>query len=228
MFFKWRRLVPAWLEVEPVELPGRGARTGEPLQTSMAGLTDKVVDQILPHARGPFALFGHSLGALLAYELSHALRDRGANEPLVLFVSAAEAPCRPRDRRFQELTSKEELLADVARLKGTPAEALNDGALMEAVLPALRADYRVCASYRCAARQPLTAAICALAGRDDTTSAEGQQAWSLHTSGPFSLHSFPGEHFFIRSQQAQVLRVIESTTLERVRASHANDLEHVV
>jgi len=112
VYSRWRRKLPEWLKLQPVELPGRGARFGEPLQTDIRALARQLAAEHAPALRGPYALFGHSLGALLACEMAHALRSLGCPEPVALFASGTAAPTMRTeyDRAFADLKTDEELI----------------------------------------------------------------------------------------------------------------------
>ena len=112
VYSRWRRKLPQWLALQPVELPGRGARFGEPLHTDMRGLARQLAAELQPTLRTPYALFGHSLGALLACELAHALRALGCDEPVALFASGTAAPSMRADydRGFAQPKTDAELI----------------------------------------------------------------------------------------------------------------------
>ncbi|HBO0440436.1 thioesterase II family protein, partial [Pseudomonas aeruginosa] len=142
-YSRWRRKLPAWLAVRPVELPGRGARMAEPLQTDLASLAQQLARELHDEVRqGPYAMLGHSLGALLACEVLYALRELGCPTPLGFFACGTAAPSRRAeyDRGFAEPKSDAELIADLRDLQGTPEEVLGNRELMSLTLPILRAD----------------------------------------------------------------------------------------
>jgi surfactin synthase thioesterase subunit len=121
VYQRWRRKVPAWLEVRPMEMPGRGSRLLDPLPTEWNRLVTGLALSIADEISRPYALFGHSLGALVAFEVAHRLRASGLPPACALIVSAAQAPgCRDR-LRFENLESDEQLCAELRRLNGTDA-----------------------------------------------------------------------------------------------------------
>lgn len=167
-YSRWRRKLPAWLAVRSVELPGRGARMAEPLQTDLASLAQQLARELHDEVRqGPYAMLGHSLGALLACEVLYALRELGCPTPLGFFACGTAAPSRRAeyDRGFAEPKSDAELIADLRDLQGTPEEVLGNRELMSLTLPILRADFLLCGSYRHQRRPPLACPIRTLGGR---------------------------------------------------------------
>ncbi|CAO3403341.1 thioesterase II family protein [Azospirillum palustre] len=203
IYARWKRLVPSWLEVVPVELPGRGRRMDAPPRTDLTALAAELADELAPQAQGPFALFGHSLGGLLAFELAHALRGRG--QPRVLFASAAAAPSRREDGRWAEPLDDDGLIAEMRRLSGTVEEVFGNRDLLEMALPVLRADFLLCGRYAYRRRPPLDCPIRVFGGTQDDIAADRLQAWSVETRGGFTLEMFDGDHFFLRAHERPLL-----------------------
>jgi surfactin synthase thioesterase subunit len=215
MFYaRWRRLLPSWIDVRPVEWPGRGARMDEPLATDPRALASQLAVELLAQLDVPYALFGHSLGALIAFELAHSLLDRGAPAPAILFASGAEAPAVRDGNKWRLPLSDEELLKELRNLQGTPDEALLNAELMRSALPVLRADFLMCGAYVYPQRHPLPCPVHVFGGVDDETSRESLQGWRQETSAEFTLHMLPGHHFFIHTQQAELIDLI-GTALAR-------------
>jgi surfactin synthase thioesterase subunit len=209
MFYaRWRRLLPSWTDVRPVEWPGRGARMDEPLATDPRALASQLAIELRSQLDVPYALFGHSLGALIAFELAHSLLDRGAPAPAILFASGAEAPAVRDGSKWRLPLSDEELLKELRNLRGTPDEALSNAELMRSALPVLRADFLMCGAYVYRPRHPLPCPMHVFGGVDDDTSHKSLQAWRQETSAEFTLHMLPGHHFFIHTQQAELIDLI--------------------
>lgn len=209
VYARWERQLPRTIEVRPVELPGRGARMDEAPSTDPHALAAHLADEIADAIVGPYALFGHSLGALLAFEVAHVLRARGVPAPLVLFASGAEAPAVRDDADLRRPRSDAELVADLAAYGGTPHEALENPELMALVLPVLRADFLMCGAYAYDARRPaLGCLVQGLGGLRDDIARADLEAWGRETAGPFDLAMFEGDHFFIHAQQERVLDLI--------------------
>lgn len=207
MFYSpWRRKLPEWLMVRPLELPGRGMRMDEPLQTDIAALAARLADEIANELSTPYALFGHSLGGLLAFELVHALRARGLPAPLALFVSATAGPVRRDVSDYAVEKSDAQLLDRLRELQGTSESVLANTELMQLMLPILRADFLLCGSFVYGAREPLDMPIHVFGGKQDSVSVEELLDWQEETLTGFSLDMFEGHHFYLVEQQAALLR----------------------
>jgi surfactin synthase thioesterase subunit len=207
MFYSpWRRKLPEWLMVRPLELPGRGMRMDEPLQTDLATLAARLADEIADELHTPYALFGHSLGGLLAFELVHALRARGLPAPLALFVSATAGPARRDVSDYAVEKSDAQLLDRLRELQGTSESVLANTELMQLMLPILRADFLLCGSFVYGKREPLDMPIHVFGGKQDSVSVEELLDWQEETLTGFSLDMFEGHHFYLVEQQAALLR----------------------
>lgn len=215
VYVRWKRRLPAWIEVIPIELPGRGRRLSEPLETSVSAVLDRIVDGVRPAPGQAFAIFGHSLGAVLAFELAHRLESGGLS-PAVVFVSGTRAPGSRDLERYARVQSDAELRAELERLGGTPASVLADPELMALALPVLRADFRVAGSYQCPPGRRIQAPLHVVAGLEDTTTPETLNAWREHTRGEFELSMLPGGHFFLQTREAELLQLVEQTLRRRL------------
>ena len=211
VYRRWRRKLPEWLTLQPVELPGRGARFGEPLHTDMRRLALQLAQEQITMLKTPYALFGHSLGALLACEMAHALRSLGCPESVALFASGTAAPTMRADydRGFAKPKTDAELIEQLRTLNGTSEEVLANEELMSLTLPVLRADFLLCGRFEPQQRSLLTCPIHVLGGKADRATTEQLIGWSKETRGSFSLDMLSGGHFFIHEHEAKVLRVIK-------------------
>ncbi|MGC5702153.1 thioesterase [Pseudomonas sp. NFXW11] len=211
VYSRWRRKLPQWLHLQPVELPGRGARFAEPLHTDMRELARQLALEVRATLRTPYALFGHSLGALLACELAHALRALGCPEPVALFASGTAAPTlrSEYDRGFAEPKTDAQLIEQLRTLNGTSEEVLANQELMSLTLPILRADFLLCGRFRPLQRPLLNCPVHVLGGKDDRATSEQLIGWSRETGGSFSVDMLAGGHFFIHEHEAKVLSLIK-------------------
>ncbi|MBK5414387.1 alpha/beta fold hydrolase [Pseudomonas sp. TH31] len=222
VYSRWRRKLPQWLQLQPVELPGRGARFDEPLHTDMRGLAMQLAKELRLTLKTPYALFGHSLGALMACELAHALRALGCPEPVALFASGTAAPTlrADYDRGFAEPKTDAELIDQLRTLNGTSEEVLANEELMSLTLPILRADFLLCGRFQPIQRPLLKCPVHVLGGKADKATTEQLIGWSKETHGSFSVDMLAGGHFFIHEHEPKVLRVIKDH-LEVHRRRHA-------
>ena len=205
----WGASLPNDLEVCPVQLPGRESRLREPAFTDIDVLVPAVADALDPYMNLPFVLFGHSMGAAIAFELARELRRRGRPQPLHLFVSGRRAPHLPAREEPIHALPEAEFLAKLRELNGTPEEVLQHEELMKLLLPILRADFGVNEKYEPTPGEPLEAGISALGGiGDKDVTREDVEAWKEHTRGRFRSRMFPGDHFFIQGNKDLVLEAV--------------------
>jgi medium-chain acyl-[acyl-carrier-protein] hydrolase len=163
----------------------------------------------LPLAGVPFAFFGHSMGALIAFELARELARRGRPGPLHLFVSGRRAPQVPdREEPLHRLPDPE-FVVRLRELNGTPEEVLANGELMQLLLPLLRADFAVHETYEYRPGEPLAVPISALGGiADPEVRRDDLEAWRPETRGAFRLRMLPGDHFFLLSARRLVTEAV--------------------
>lgn len=187
------------VEVLAVQYPGRQDRVSEPGIDDFAELADRTTAALRSTVDRPVALFGHSMGSLLAFEVAKRLEADGV-APLALFASAKRPPGHP-DPELPHSATDEELIAEIAALDGTEARLLDDEDMREMFLPALRADYQALASYRPEPGHRLACPVVAMTGDDDSrVSVDEAALWASHTTGEFDLHVFPGGHFYLTGQ----------------------------
>jgi surfactin synthase thioesterase subunit len=208
MYLRWRRLLPRWVELIPVELPGRGGRLGEALVEDFDVLIARLCAEQADAMCGNFAIFGHSMGALLAYGMAQRLRAQGRPLPSALVVSGSPAPTMRDPDRFVGKDNESALIADLRKQGGTPAEVFASAELMRITLDAMKADYLVCQSFRPTGGAPLNLPVHAFGGRHDDIDPQRISAWSAEAAGVFTLDWFEGGHFFIRQQESAVLDVL--------------------
>jgi len=203
-FRSWRRHLPDGLELAPVELPGRGTREAEPIPERFEDLVEALVAGTRSERDMPYALFGHSFGAVLAYEL--ALRAETA--PLCLIVSASRAPHLPAERRMSG-AAEPELLRWLAETGGLPPELLEFPDFLRQVLAPIRRDMAFAEEYLVAEPTPVTCPLYAFAGADDQViTAEQVMGWAGCTTAGFRSTIFPGGHSFPSTSPAELVAAI--------------------
>jgi medium-chain acyl-[acyl-carrier-protein] hydrolase len=209
IFRTWHNRLQSGVEVFPVQIPGRESRLSEPPFTRLAPLVEHLATALSPHFDVPFAFFGHSMGALISFELARFLRSQRRSCPMQLFVSGHRAPQLPPGRLRLHDLPEPALLQELRQLNSTSGEILDNGELMQIVLPTLRADLALCESYDYRPEEPFDFPIAAFGGlQDSTVSLKDVAQWRLQTRGPFALHMFPGDHFFLHSAKGPYLSTL--------------------
>ncbi len=207
IFRGWRRAAPIGIDLCPLQLPGREMRIREAPLRRVEPLVDALAEELRPHLAVPYALFGHSMGALVAFELTHRLAGLALPPPVRLFVSGARPPHLMSGRPSVFQLPDAEFRAALRDLDGTPEAILADDELMDLLLPTLRADFELCETYRYQDRGLLPCPITALGGsRDPQVSQEDLDAWALLTGAGFESALLAGDHFFLIAQSSEVLR----------------------
>ncbi len=193
----------------PAQPPGRAERLREQPHRDVQSFVDDVVSSLRDQFTGTYALFGHSMGALVVFELARRLREVGLPQPAHVFVSGRPAPQLPEKRlRLRDLPTGR-LVVELRRMGGTPDLLLRDPELLEAFLPMMRADFSVNEDYAYHEEEPLHIGLTALGGWTDPRATEPElRGWSAQTSARFACHLFPGGHFFAEQHAGQVLDII--------------------
>ncbi|MFF8716503.1 thioesterase II family protein [Streptomyces sp. NPDC015184] len=206
-YFPVARELSPQVEVLAVQYPGRQDRRTEPAATDLEALADRIAEALGPWTDLPYALFGHSMGAVVGFEVARRMEAAG-NGPVELFVSGRSAPSLDRADAWYPDTD-EEVVAEIRKLDGTGGALLDDEETLRMILPALRADYRAVRGYRYRPGTALDCPVTAFTGdHDPKARIENVQAWVNHTSSGFGLRVLPGGHFFLVDEQEEVLRTV--------------------
>ncbi len=208
---RWARLLPANIKLAPLELAGRGRRTPEPFHTTMQEAVAELLTTIAPIVRTtPYAIYGHSMGTAVTYELVKAIAAEGLPAPRQLFLSGRNCPHHPYSQRNLHLLDDERFLAEIRQLGGTPEEFFAMKDLVAAFLPVLRADYRLIEQYWPERPLHVTSAdiVFLCSDQDPLVGKPAVYDWQHYTSGQFELREFSGGHFFINDHTPQVCQVI--------------------
>ncbi len=214
-FGAWRRSLHPWLDVRSIHLPGRESRAREGLLTDIENVVPPVVDAVAKAVDRPFLLFGHSLGSIVAFETARQLESRGVR-PMALVVSSRRAPDRQRRAARYETMTQAAFLGAVEGLNGTPVEVLEHEALVEMMLPILRADFVMNERYVRFPGRVLDAPIMAMAAAQDPEVPVAEMLdWRHETTGGFMLRVFEGDHFYLKSAPLPVWAAIRSLVQER-------------
>ena len=196
------------IEVVPVHLPGREARIAEPAHQSMDALAERTLDELAPSMDRPYAFFGHSMGASLAWEIARR------SSPLGLIASARRAPHLPTQRKRLSDLPDAEFAAALGEFGGTSREVLENPELVELLLPTLRADFGVSEQFLAPPELKVQCPVVAMAGEDDPQVARDEiAAWSESTTDTFHSHHFEGGHFYLADGNPEVLSVVRQEIL---------------
>ena len=210
-FRGWPKLVAPEIEVWVAYLPGRGVRLHEPVYKRLQPLIAKLKTAIEPLSQQPFAFFGHSLGARLAFELTNSLRGAGLALPQHLFLSACPAPQLSQRTQLLHMLRRDELLAELRKRGGVPADVLAQPAVLDVLLPALRADLAVLETAVYQPQPPLDIPMTVFGGTADTLVEPGAlDAWHVHTKNDFRIQMFVGDHFFLETAVVGLTQVVSN------------------
>ncbi|WP_129293079.1 thioesterase II family protein [Streptomyces lydicus] len=205
--------VPLPVDVLAVQYPGRQDRRTEPGITSIQALADEVTEALEPWTDQPLALFGHSMGATLAFEVARRLESRHGVVPAALFASGRRAPSRPRNESVHRL-GDDGLIAELKALSGTDSQVLGDEEVLRMVLPAIRTDYRAAETYVYEPGEKLHCPVIGLVGDGDPKVTVGEaRSWGDHTEGPFNFHTFGGGHFYLLNHRTEIIKIISDHLL---------------
>lgn len=208
-YARWAAELPKAIEPWPAQLPGRESRFNEPAFKRVEPLVEPLAQAVRPLLDRPYALFGHSMGALLSFELARAMRRLGLPAPVCLFVSAHAAPDVPLRREDAHTLPTPQFVEYVRSLGGTPPEILANEELLELMLPLLRSDFELLETYVPPTGPPLECPIRVFGGdRDPSVTREDLEAWRGHSERFLGVRILPGGHFYLQEQRAPLLRWI--------------------
>lgn len=209
---KWKRHLAPHIELHPIELKGRGRRVKEPFYQSFDEAVEDVYQEIkLQLGESRYALFGHSMGAMLIYELGHKMRESGIPAPEHYFFSGRGAPNtrNEEDDKVLHLMPDNELVLEMRQMGGTSDEVLNHEELLRFFLPLFRADFKIIETYVYKERPAkLTSHFSVFNGKEDKVNFGQLIEWKNHSEKECKIYNFPGGHFFINDYFSEIIKVI--------------------
>ncbi|NEO02099.1 MAG: thioesterase [Moorea sp. SIO3I7] len=209
VFRKWSDHLSPDLEVCPIQMPGREGRIDEQPFVRMPALVETLAEVLYPYLDKPFAFYGHSMGALISFEVARQLRRQYGLNPVHLFVAAYYAPHLLSP--FQSLGEWNDslLIKKLPRLLDAPKSSLENADFLQALLPTVKADLQILSNYTFLEENPLNCPIWAFGGlQDDRVKQDDISAWRKHTSSTFKLEMFPGKHLFLLRKRKLILSAI--------------------
>lgn len=217
VYHTWPDYLPESIEVCSIKLPGRGARMRETPFANTTPLIHALAPNLLPYLDKPYALFGHSMGALVSFELASHLRRQSNSEPIHLFASGCRAPQIPEPHPIYNLPEIE-FLEELRSLGGVSQDVMENSELMQLMLPTIRADCTLSDTYTYKSQPPLSCSISVFGGlQDPLVSREHLEAWRCQTSASFTLMMFPGDHFFLHTSKLLLLEQLSSELRQIVK-----------
>jgi medium-chain acyl-[acyl-carrier-protein] hydrolase len=225
VYRSWQRWFPEGVDVCLVHIPGRGKRMSEPAFTQIVPLANAVVERIAQDINVPYALYGHSMGATIAFEVARELSRRRYAAPKHLFVSGNRAPQWPRTEPKTFDLPHDEFVAALKRLNGTPTEILDNPELMELFIGLLRADFEAVETYECHSGERLSCPITVYGGLDDkSVPRESYRPWQEQTTGPCKVTMVSGDHFFIRDPRPDFKAEFQKDVLSALSTSRTQEI----
>lgn len=217
-FRTWPDYLPDNVEMQALEMPGRETQLRLPSFVRVEPLVRAIGEAIKGYMDRPFVFFGHSMGALVSFELARLLRREQRSAPRTLFVSGRRPPQLPTEPPTYDLP-EDEFIEELRRMGGTPEEVLKHPELLKLLLPTLRADFELCQTYLYTDEPPFEFPITAFGGLNDQfVPREEIDRWREQTTGSFPLRMFPGDHFFLHSSQVLLLQMLSRELAQVISA----------
>jgi medium-chain acyl-[acyl-carrier-protein] hydrolase len=217
IFNKWERFLDPKIELRLIELAGRGKRMHETLYKDIGAAIADIYHLLKEEIeKSPYALFGHSMGCRISYDLAQKIRAENLPQPLHMFFSGRGAPHVKRDdEKIYHLMTDDDFKREILELGGTPPEFFEHRELLELFLPLLKSDFRI-AEMEPPSREihPLDSDITVFLGKDDDLNAEECDGWKVHTKQLCSIHHFEGGHFFLNDEAERIVNFINNTLLQ--------------
>jgi surfactin synthase thioesterase subunit len=216
---RWKQLLNPVIELRAIELAARGRRMREAhynsIDDSVNDVFDIIKDELL---EGPYALYGHSMGTMIAFELAYKIRENNISGPVHIIFSGRAAPQISRtDKRQLHRLPGPEFKKEMLEMGGTPKEFFEHPELLEVFLPLLKGDFRLTETYTHIEKdQPLDCDITVLSGKQDEDTTEDVEAWRVHTNGNCDINYFDGGHFFIHDETTRVIDIINKAVINGV------------
>ncbi|MCP3797608.1 thioesterase II family protein [Paenibacillus sp. CH40] len=222
IFNSWKSRFAPDITVLPIQLPGRESRSTEAPMDTLQDIVQSLVPAMAPYMHKPFAFFGHSMGALIAFETARQLYSKTGKLPVHIIISGKSAPHLPYSKKRLHDLADDSFTEELRLMQGTPEEVLQNAELMQIIMPRLRADFKVCETYVYQPGNPLVCPMTVLGGmKDFEVSTDSLHAWQQHTTSPMDVQMFEGNHFFIHEQEQEVLSAVENILSTSSPMGHA-------
>ncbi len=224
IYYKWTKYLNPSIELSPIELKGRGKRYNEIFYETI----DEAVEDILKNIKyriidNDYAIYGHSMGSLLAYELYYKIKKQKLRKPIHIFFSGYKAPNIIRKKENIYTLPDYDFIKKVIELGGTPEELSNNEELLDIFIPIIRNDFKILENYNYEKKEDkIECDVSILNGKQDSINLEEILAWEKHVGKGFKVYSFEGDHFFINNNAKNINSIINSTLIEYIDNQYAN------
>ncbi len=213
IYYSWKRYLNSSINLELIELKGRGKRFNESfyenLEEAVEDIFDNMKNKII---NDEYAIYGHSMGGILAYELYYKAYNENVTTPKHIFFSGYKPPSIPRDKEYIHLLPDEEFIKEVIELGGTPQEVMENEELLQLCIPILRNDFKIIEKYIYnEKKEKVQCDITILNGKEDTITLEEILTWKKHSNKGFKVYNFSGGHFFINDNVENIVNIINHT-----------------
>jgi medium-chain acyl-[acyl-carrier-protein] hydrolase len=202
---------PPFIDLTALDYPGHGARLQERLLTDIQSIADDVYEQIKHKLHTPYAIYGHSMGALVAYLTVRKILEEQQPLPAHLFLTGCGSPSSNGKRRGRHLLSSDSFIEELKSMGGIPDEILYDSDSMRFFEPKLRADFQAVDTYHYAAQPAFELPVTVITGLQEIITIEEALQWQEITNQPLSFKQLPGGHFFIFNCANEVMGIIEQS-----------------
>ncbi|WP_367387264.1 thioesterase domain-containing protein [Bacillus vallismortis] len=211
-YYQWDHYLNQSINLCPVSLKGRGKRFNEPFYECLEDAIEDIFESIKDKLKeNEYAIFGHSMGSLLAYELYYKIKKMGFHQPKHIFFSGYRSPEMKKKEIIYNLPNKQ-FKEKIIELGGIPEELVNNDDLFDVFIPVLKSDIKIVETYKYKEREDkISCGISVLNGLNDNITLENLMSWKKHTDKSFQLHHFEGNHFFINHNAENIVSLINQT-----------------
>lgn len=210
IYYSWRKYINDCIELVPVELAGKGKRFNEQVYDNIEDVVDDVYGIVKEKINGPYALLGHSMGSVVAYELAHRIKNSRLTNPNYLFVSGRKPPHIKDEEKIRHLLPDDEFKKEIIDMGGTPKDVFENKELEDLFLPIIRNDFKLVENYKYIKKPPLDIETIVFYGDEEEIDDDEAKQWNIHTNKECSVFKMKGDHFFINDSAKEVVSIINN------------------